>query len=107
MKKETEGRVEIASRDLQTLLICSMRYSLGRMTYMPGLIQDLIREHRTVLSNDTLLQLADEIDHEHRLRGGKLGMDFDTQGWMDFRDWLRATADAGVTPSSPSPQPKE
>ena len=102
----TGGRVEIGSRDLQTLLICTMRYSLGRMTYMPGLVQDLIRQHCEVFSNEMLRQLSDEIDSEHRLRGGKLGMEFDTRDWLIFRDWLRETADAGVTPSSPSPQPK-
>lgn len=74
-----------------------MRYSLGRMTYMPGLIQDLIRQYHEVFSNEMLRQLADEIQHEYERRDGKLGMEFDTKGWLDFRDWLRATADAGVT----------
>lgn len=84
-----------------------MRYALGRMTYMPGLIQDLVREHREVFTNEMLQQLAEEIQREHDLRGGKLGMDFDTKGWLDFRDWLRATADAGVIYPSPSSQSKE
>ena len=84
-----------------------MRYSLGRMTYLPGMAQDLIRMYREVFTNEMLRQLADEIDEEHRVRGGKLGMDFDTRDWLAFRDWLRATADAGVTPLSPVPQPKE
>jgi hypothetical protein len=102
----------VRPRDLQVLLHSTMRYSLGRMTYMPGLVQDLIRQHYTVFHPDMLRQLADEIDSEHRLRDGKLGMDFDTKGWLDFRDWLRSTADAGVIPLSPtalSPtsQPKE
>lgn len=78
-----------------------MRYSLGRMTYMPGLIQDLIREYREVFTNEMLRQLSDEIQSEHDLRGGKLGMDFDTRGWLEFRDWLRDTADAGVKGSVP------
>lgn len=84
-----------------------MRYALGRMTYMPGLVQDLIKQHREVFTNEMLGQLADEIQSEHDARGGKLGMDFDTTGWLQFRDWLRATADAGVTYQPPSPQPKE
>jgi hypothetical protein len=84
-----------------------MRYSLGRMTYMPGMIQDLIKQYREVFTNESLRQLADEIDQEHTFRGGKLGMDFDTRGWLDFRDWLRDTASAGVIYQPPSPQPKE
>lgn len=84
-----------------------MRYSIGRMTYMPAMVQDLIKQHREVFTNEMLGQLADEIQSEHDARGGKLGMDFDTKGWLDFRDWLRATAAAGVIPSPLSLNSKE
>jgi len=101
----------VKPHNLLILLHSTLRYSLGRMTYMPGLIQDLIKQYREVFTNEMLRQLADEIDDEHRIRGGKLGMDFDTRDWLAFRDWLRETADAGVTlsfqPAQPPAQPKE
>lgn len=59
---------------------------------MPGLVQDLVRKHREVFSPETLIQLADEIDSEYRLRKGDLGADFDTRDWLAFRTWLRETA---------------
>lgn len=95
--------VKVRPRDLQVLLRSTFRYSLGRMTYMPGLIQGLIREHRSVFDDEMLLQMAEEIEAEHKIRGGRLGMDFDTRDWMNFRDWLRES----VKPTSPSPKPQE
>lgn len=31
------------NEDFGTILICAVRYSLGRQTYMPGLVQGYIR----------------------------------------------------------------
>jgi hypothetical protein len=69
-----------------------MRYSLGRQTYMPGLIQDLMKRHRDVLSAQDCDQLGREIDEYHG-RFGKIGADFDTRDWILFRDWLFARRD--------------
>ena len=69
---------------------------------MPGLIQDLIKKHVEVFTAANLRQLAEEITSEHKLHGGKLGSDSDTTDWLAFRDWLLATADAGVMLSVPT-----
>ena len=98
--------VEVNKEDLAVPLCVAMRYSMGRMTYMPGLVQDLIKTHVKVFTNENLRQLAEEITSEHRVCQGKLGMDCDTKGWLEFRDWLLATADAGVifpVPVPPAP----
>jgi len=88
--------VPVNVNDLQMLLAVAMRYSLGRRTYMPGLVQNLIKTHREVFSNANLRQLAEEITTEHRVYKGDLGDPADTKGWLDFCDWLTRTADAGV-----------
>lgn len=82
------GATEVWNADLRTLFFCSIRYSVGRQTYMPGLIQDLVKSHKHVLSVDDLKQLANEIITEYAWNNGKLGSDFDTKDWIAFKDWL-------------------
>lgn len=82
----------VEGRDLRTLLFCSMRYSLGRQTYMPSLVQDLMKRHRDVLSEQDCDQLGREIEQYHGTFG-KIGADFDTRDWLVFRDWLFARRD--------------
>lgn len=78
----------VGGNDLRTLLMCSMRYALGRETYMPVLVQDLMRAYRVVLSAEDCEQLAREIDQHHG-RSGSIGADFDTRDWLRFAAWLR------------------
>jgi len=82
------GATEVWNADLRTLFFCSIRYSAGRQTYMPGLIQDLVKSHKHVLSADDLRQLANEITTEYAWSNGKLGSDSDTKEWIAFKDWL-------------------
>jgi hypothetical protein len=98
----------VEGRDLRTLLFCSMRYALGRMTYMPGLVQEMMRSYREVLSADDCKQLAEEIVFYHGTHDGKIGMDFDTRDWLRFSEWLMGrhatlTAPASPVPASPVP----
>lgn len=69
-----------------------MRYALGRQTYMPGLVQDLMKRHRDVLSAEDCDQLGREVEEYHG-RFGNIGADFDTRDWLVFRDWLFARRD--------------
>jgi hypothetical protein len=70
-----------------------MRYALGRQTYMPSLVQDLVKDHHEVLTADDFDQLAREIDEYHG-RVGSIGADFDTRDWLRFAEWLRERRDA-------------
>lgn len=69
-----------------------MRYALGRQTYMPSLVQDLMKRHRDVLSAADCDQLGREIEQYHGTFG-KIGADFDTRDWLLFRDWLFSRRD--------------
>lgn len=77
----------ITSDNLKTLFLCSVRYCLGRQTYMPSLVMSIIRTHNNVLSAQDCEQLVREI-HEHNRLFGNIGADFDTRGWLQFADWL-------------------
>lgn len=73
------------------VLNCAVRYCLGRMTYMPGLVTDWIMEHcHGILTGKTLFVMKRDID-EARARDG-LGMDCDVETWLRFREWLNREA---------------
>ena len=96
--RKKKSSVPVAPLDLRTLLFCSMRYSLGRQTYMPSLVQDLIKAHKDVLTKDDFKQLADEIIEYHGKSNGKMGADFDTRDWLLFREWLLREYEGQGTP---------
>lgn len=74
--------------DLQTILICAVRYSLGRATYMPGLVTGWIMANcEGKLNRKTLTVMMRDID-EMRSRSA-LGMSCDVMTWMKFYGWLK------------------
>ena len=88
--------IKLSSQDLATLLLCSMRYAIGRMTYMPSNVARMIRESWGKLSqNDRDLlkrDLKDEI--QFRERGFEddqwkgLGHECDYHTWHDLMKWM-------------------
>jgi len=89
----TETPVQVGHQDLRTLLICSVRYSMGRMTYMPSYVQDLVKVHVGVLSAQDLNQFASDVEE---CSDARLGMDFDAAGWRRFAEWCRKKATEAV-----------
>lgn len=79
----------IDPQDLRVLLICALRYAMGRSSYMPDLIRGLIRDHISLFEAHARGQLANEIDEYYRGRASDGALaEADRQGWMLFRDWL-------------------
>ena len=69
------------------VLTCAIRYCIGRMTYMPGLVTDWIMQHcHGILCEKTLFVMKRDIDEA--LHQGRAGMDMDVQTWVRFRAWL-------------------
>lgn len=50
------------NEDFGTILICAVRYSLGRQTYMPGLVQGYIRPILPSLDKKTLSVMQRDIE---------------------------------------------
>ena len=75
------------SDDLEAILICAVRYCIGRATYMPGLVTGWIEENmRGKLSQKTIGVMRRDIDEARRRQG--LGMDCDVKTWEQFDVWL-------------------
>lgn len=70
------------------VLICAVRYCLGRMTYMPGLVTDWIMSHcGGMLTSKTLYVMRKDI--EEAKAEDRLGMDMDKQTWEKFLRWVK------------------
>lgn len=69
------------------VLNCAVRYCIGRMSYMPGLVTDWIMQHcHGLLTGKTIFVMKCDIDEAREYDG--LGMDLDVETWQKFREWL-------------------
>jgi hypothetical protein len=81
----------ISSRSLGTLVLCAIRYAMGRQTYMPSYVQEIARAHWAELDpNDQKTirrDVAEAIAETERIPGS-LGASFDERGWREFLAWI-------------------
>ena len=78
---------KLSQNDLGTLAICAIRYCQGRQTYMPSLVQGIVRGHLTELPDETLtVMLRDCEDQEkYNLYGSET---IDKPGWLRWKEDL-------------------
>lgn len=85
--------IDINVEDLEILLMSSMRYAMGRQTYIVGETCGIIKQYwKTVRGNcKTVLRrdLTEAIDRVKRA-GGFLGADFDHAKWEDLLKFMDA-----------------
>jgi len=96
MNRPTIGMMEITGQDAWTLLLCSIRYAMGRQTYMPSLVCSLVRKYAQVLTSEQLRQVQHEIREEAmraHAHGQHIGADFDENGWLQLVNWIEAILD--------------
>ena len=76
--------VEI-NKDFEAILICAVRYAIGRRTYIPSLVIDYITPLLSHLSYNTLGLIANDITEYGKYYGG-LGDDkIDRPYWLNFK----------------------
>ena len=82
-------KISISQQDFGTLCICALRYCHGRKTYMPSLVQDIVRAHFEDLSDKDLGVIAN--DEEYQQRFDLFGMECDERDWKrfygDLKEW--------------------
>ena len=83
-KKEKAPTVKI-DRDFEAILICAVRYSMGRMTYMPGLVQCYILPLLPHLSDNFVNVVIEDLELNEK---GFWGDECDRVGWMSFQERL-------------------
>lgn len=85
--------VEIHQQELFDLLLCAVRYSLGRQTYMPFRVQELVLKYATRLKREHVTKLNTEVKRDldrHEALGLAAGSASDHEGWREFCHRLEA-----------------
>ena len=89
-----EKKVEVHSmitvtRDFELMMVCALRYSIGRESYMPSITIDYIRYLIPMLSVNTLFILQRDITEEVE-RYNRSGWDiFMKDEWLKLADDIR------------------
>lgn len=87
MTSRTSGRSDettVSNSDLWTMLLSTIRYSMGRMTYMPSLCRDMLKQYGRSLKREQLMQIQREIMQElqHAIAASRtLGDKCDDDEW--------------------------
>jgi hypothetical protein len=77
--------MKLRDEDLWVLLLCSLRYAMGRASYVTGEVADMIRRYKSHLTAPQRAQIAGEIRtavRDAHNGGGFLGMKMDEDGWV-------------------------
>lgn len=75
------------TRDFELMIVCALRYSIGRESYMPSITIDYIRYLIPMLSANTLFILQRDIKDEVER--------YDRSGWEIFMkdEWMKLADD--------------
>lgn len=81
-------QIKINKDDLQDLIIYAERYSLGRMTFAPHTIKQIILNHLSDIKTGTIKVIISDIERERDRE--HLGMECDKVTWLDLLDVLKS-----------------
>lgn len=72
----------MSEEDFGTLCICALRYCHGRRTYMPSLVQSIVRNHFDSLSEKDLNVILEDEEFQNQMK--LWGDDCDKRDWERF-----------------------
>ncbi len=84
--------MEVAPNDLWIMAISTVRYSMGRSTYMSSMALELVIRYEKDLHVIQLHQIANEVAEALRIReesNSTLGMQMDHDAWKEWLGELR------------------
>ncbi len=76
--------MEINNKDLRLTILGCFRYSLGRMTYMPGHTLNMIKNCQEIFREQDWKSFIKEIDECKNL-----GMDCDKRTWNELKEFSK------------------
>lgn len=77
------------TRDLKDIVCCSLRYALGRRTYITSLVADYIMEHKELIDNRVKTIMLKDLDDYFENRNDYYKDDeCDYQSWLKLKKWL-------------------
>lgn len=86
------NEIKLNQQDFGTLAICAIRYCHGRMTYMPDLVQRIVRKHIKQVSDKDLYVMIEDCKFQKTMK--LYGDDqIDKPGWLKWEKNLKAEWD--------------
>jgi hypothetical protein len=79
-------QITMSEEDFATLAICAIRYCHGRQTYMPGLVQGIVREHLQELEDKDLHVMLEDCNRMSEFDYGDPLID--KPGWLKWKEDL-------------------
>ena len=79
--------ITITDDEFQQFIIYAERYAIGRMTYVPSEVNNIILKYLPFIANNTLGVLIRDVELE--ADRDMLGMDFDKKIWLALLDTLK------------------
>lgn len=80
--------INTSQSDFDILCISAFRYALGRSSYVPSVIADIIWNNKEQIREATLGLFIREIEERKRLGLDSLGMSIDIELWLDLQERL-------------------
>ena len=71
----------LSKDDFEFMVLCSLRYTLGRRSYVVGWFKDIVAQYKTLLSTETLKLVIKEVSEKD-----DLGMQQDIMCWGEVVD---------------------
>ena len=101
LKAKAKKNAVPLDEDLQTIMICAVRYSLGRRSYMPGLVTGWITNNCVGKLDKGRIEIMMRDIQEQREMGERanypsLGDPCDVRTWEKFEAWLYGQLQTGV-----------
>lgn len=87
-------RTLVPHRDLWLFVICTVRYSMGRTSYVVSEACGMVRRYRKKLKPEQVKKIADEVAYELTMQeklGATLGHDIDHREWKKLVEELRGS----------------
>lgn len=80
---------KLLNEEFGTLAICAIRYCHGRQTYMPSLVQEIVGQHLSELSDNDLNVMLNDCDDQERMNlYGDVRID--KPNWIKWKEKLIA-----------------
>lgn len=77
----------MTNEDFNTLCVCAIRYCFGRKTYMPALVQRIVKDNISMINTNTLEVLIQDCKFQAsmNLYGDE---EIDKPGWISWKEFL-------------------
>ncbi len=96
--------MEVKDDDLGLMLACTVRYAMGRRSYIVGTAADFVRTYQAALRKDQIAQLGREVREKlawYESDGHPMGDDVDHRRWQHFAEWCDEARKGVARPARP------